>query len=227
MPFRQADWAAAKQAVLQPLLTGRYPAARIAASEARVDPATQSADLTLTLDSGPAFFYGQPVISGSQRYPESIALHLNPTQPGKPVRQQDLFDYQTALEASGYYAQAVVSIESDPALAAAVPIRVELVERPEKLFSVGAGYSTDTGVRAGGVAASRHSGSGLAPETGLCWKPRRAGLAELSGRAMPGAITAWACNSSRGHRVGNAFHRWARSAAAPRQIERRCRCSTD
>jgi translocation and assembly module TamA len=147
MPFRQADWAAAKQAVLQPLLTGRYPAGRIAASEARIDPATRSADLTVTLDSGPAFFYGQPVISGSQRYPESIALHLNPTQPGKPVRQQDLFDYQTALEASGYYAQAVVSIESDPALAAAVPIRVELVERPEKLFSVGAGYSTDTGVR--------------------------------------------------------------------------------
>jgi translocation and assembly module TamA len=147
MPFRQADWEAAKLSVLRPLLAGAYPAARIAASEARVDPAAQSADLTMTVDSGPAFFYGQPVISGSQRYPESIVRNLNPARPGKPYRQQDLLDYQAALETSGYYAQATVRIEPDPALAAAVPIHVEVVERPEKRISVGAGISTDTGAR--------------------------------------------------------------------------------
>ena len=147
MPFRQADWAAAKVALLGPLLSGRYPAATIAASEARVDPATQSADLTLTVDSGPAFFYGEPAIRGSQRYPETIIRNLNPARPGQPVRRQDLLDYQAALEASGYYAQAIVRIEPDPAQAAAVPVQVEVVERPEKQFSVGVGYSTDTGAR--------------------------------------------------------------------------------
>ncbi|MDT3707654.1 MAG: autotransporter assembly complex family protein [Thiobacillus sp.] len=147
MPFRQADWNAAKLMLLRPLLAGRYPAARIAASEARVDPVLQAADLTLTVDSGPAFFYGQPVISGYQRYPEAIIRNLNPMKPGKPVRQQDLLDYQIALETSGYFAQATVRIEPDPALAAAVPIQVEVVERPEKMFSVGTGYSTDTGAR--------------------------------------------------------------------------------
>lgn len=147
MPFRQVDWEAAKLAVLRPLLAGAYPAAQIESSEARIDPAAQAADLTLTVDSGPAFFYGQPTISGSQRYPESIIRNLNPVRPGKPVRQQDLLDYQTALESSGYYAQATVRIEPDPALAAAVPLRVEVVERPEKRFSVGAGVSTDTGAR--------------------------------------------------------------------------------
>lgn len=70
MPFRQADWEAAKLAALRPLLSSMYPAARIAASEARVDPTAQSADLTLTVDSGPAFFYGAPVIGGSQHYPK-------------------------------------------------------------------------------------------------------------------------------------------------------------
>jgi len=147
MPFRQADWEAAKLALLRPLVAGAYPAARIAASEARIDPAAQSADLTLTVDSGPAFFYGQPVISGSQRYPESIVRNLNPTKPGKPTRQQDLLDYQAALETSGYYAQATVRVDPDPAQAAAVPIHVEVVERPERLFSVGVGVSTDTGAR--------------------------------------------------------------------------------
>jgi len=147
MPFRQADWTAAKVAVLGPLLTVRYPAAQLAASEARIDPAIQAADLKLTVDSGPAFFYGQPAISGNQRYAESIIRNLNPLKPGQPYRQQDLLDYQAALEASGYFAQATVRIEPDPALAAAVPIQVAVVERPEKLFSVGVGISTDTGTR--------------------------------------------------------------------------------
>jgi translocation and assembly module TamA len=147
MPFRQADWNAAKAGLLGSLLTSRYPAAQLAASEARIDPAMQSADLTLTVDSGPAFFYGAPVISGNQRYPESIIRHLSPMKPGQPVRQQDLLDYQAALETSGYYAQAMIRIEPDPALAAAVPIQVEVVERPTKMFSVGAGFSTDTGAR--------------------------------------------------------------------------------
>ena len=147
MPFRQADWDAAKLAVLRPLLSVRYPAARLAASEARIDPRTQSADLKVTVDSGPAFFYGRPVISGTERYPESVARNLSPMKPGQPYRQQDLLDYQMALEMSGYFAQAIVRVETDPALASAVPIRVEVVEHPEKRFSVGAGVSTDTGAR--------------------------------------------------------------------------------
>lgn len=150
MPFRQADWNTAKLAVLRPLIAGRYLAARVAASEARIDPEIQAADLALTVDSGPAFFYGDVVIHGAKRYPESVARNLSPVKPGRPVRQQDLLDYQIALETSGYFTQAIVRIDPDPAQAAAVPIQVDVVERPEKLFGVGAGYSTDTGARVQG-----------------------------------------------------------------------------
>jgi translocation and assembly module TamA len=146
-PFRQADWEAAKAAALRPLLSGVYLAARIEASEARIDPEARTANLSLTLDSGPAFFYGELAISGNQRYPDAIIRNLNPARPGQPYRQQDLLDYQTALESSGYFAQASVRIEPDPALAAAAPILVEVVEKPLKLFSLGAGISTDTGAR--------------------------------------------------------------------------------
>ena len=148
MPFRQVDWDAAKLAVLRPLLAGAYPAAQLSQSQALIDPTTQTADLSLSIDSGPAFNYGSPQISGQQRYPVSIIRKLNPLKPGQPVRQQDLLDFQLVLEESGYYTQATVRIEPDPALAAAVPIRVEVVERPLKLFSVGAGVSTDQGLRA-------------------------------------------------------------------------------
>jgi translocation and assembly module TamA len=147
MPFRQADWQAAKAAVLRPLLEGGYLAARIVASEARIDPNAHAADLTLTLDSGPAFFYGPPKISGSRRYPESIIRNLNPAKAGQPFRQQDLLDYQAALEASGYYARVAVRIEPDPAQAGGATILVEVEEKPLHLLSLGAGISTDTGVR--------------------------------------------------------------------------------
>ncbi len=147
MPFRQADWAASKLAVLRPLLGDRYPAAQLAASEARIDPATHTADLTLTVDSGPAFFYGAPAVKGAERYPVSVAQNLSTARAGKPYRQQDLLDTQAALETSGYYAQATVRVDPDAAHAAAVPVEIEVVERPVKMFSVGAGVSTDTGAR--------------------------------------------------------------------------------
>lgn len=146
-PFRQADWDAAKGAVLRPLLASEYPAARLAASEARIDPAEQAADLVLTVDTGPAFYYGPVIVEGAQRYPASIVHNLSPLRPGRPWRQQDLLDFQSALETSGYYAQATVRIDPDPALAAAIPVRVSVVERPAKVASVGVGVSTDTGAR--------------------------------------------------------------------------------
>jgi translocation and assembly module TamA len=232
MPFRQADWDAAKAALLRPLLTVRYPAARIAASEARIDPVTRSADLTLTLDSGPEFFYGQPVISGTQRYPASIVRNLSPLKPGQPYRQQDLLDYQMALDMSGYYAQATVRIEPDPALAAAVPIRVEVVERPEKLFSVGAGASTDTGARVSTSWMHRNiSGRACVSSWTRVWKPSgRPGRQNWRGRAPPRATrTAWGCNSSR--KTSKARKRAPRcwQASAPVRAgrsRRRCRCNT-
>jgi len=148
MPFRQADWNAAKNTALRPLLRNTYPAARLASSEAKVDPATQRAALSLVIDSGPAFFYGPVQISGNERYPTSVIEALNPTAPGEPFRQQQLQDYQQALDASGYFSQVIVQVDPDPVLAAAAPIQVTVIERKQKQVSFGVGYSTDTGARA-------------------------------------------------------------------------------
>ena len=147
MPFRQADWETAKSTALRPLLRVGYPAARLATSQAKIDPATQHADLSLVIDSGPAFFYGPVQITGNQRYPRHIIAALNPTETGKRFRQQDMLDYQQALDDSGYFSQVIVRIDPDPALAAAVPIQVVVTEKMEKQLSFGVGYSTDNGAR--------------------------------------------------------------------------------
>ncbi len=56
--FRQADWATAKESGLQILQQRRYPAARIASSEARILADDHAAQLAVEYDSGPLFTFG-------------------------------------------------------------------------------------------------------------------------------------------------------------------------
>lgn len=145
--FRQADWEAAKRGLLRALLIARYPAARIAASEARVDPDARTASLYVTVDSGPVFHFGTLAITGLERYPRSLVEHLNPIRPGEVYSQAAVLELQTRLQDSGYFRRAVVTVPTDPALADAAPVEVALTEAPTKKLGLGLGLSTDTGPR--------------------------------------------------------------------------------
>ncbi|MDP3715003.1 MAG: POTRA domain-containing protein, partial [Burkholderiales bacterium] len=70
--FTQADWDGAKEALLRDLQLDGYPAARISASRAEVDPATAGVEIAVTVDSGPLFRYGELQIEGLERYPRAL-----------------------------------------------------------------------------------------------------------------------------------------------------------
>jgi translocation and assembly module TamA len=67
-PFRQADWSAAKQRLLDDLTARDYAAGTLADSRAEVDPETARVALRVQLDSGPAFRFGDIEATG-------LALH--------------------------------------------------------------------------------------------------------------------------------------------------------
>lgn len=146
--FRQSAWSEAKSALLKGLLVRDYPAASIVHSEARVDPKDNSAVLTVEVDSGPAFTFGELDIHGLERYPRTLVDTLNPIRPGEPYSQEKLNELQSRLEDTGYFRSAFATVEVDPERAREVPVRLELVENPRKRLSVGTGFSTDTGPRA-------------------------------------------------------------------------------
>lgn len=146
--FRHADWESAKRASLRGLLLDGYPAARIQASQATVDPEKNTVQLTLTLDSGPAFSFGAPIISGLRRYPASVVERLNPIRPGETYSQAKLLEFQSRLQDSPYFAGASVHVETDPAHPTAVPIQIEVEENRARSLGLGLGISTDTGARA-------------------------------------------------------------------------------
>lgn len=145
--FRQAAWDASKSALLKDLLVNEYPAAAITDSEARIDPKTRQAVLTIELDSGPRFTFGELQIEGLQRYSRSMVEQLNPIHPGEPYSQDKLNDLQARAQDSGYFRSAFATVEVNPAHPDRVPVRLDLTENERKRLALGLGFSTDTGAR--------------------------------------------------------------------------------
>jgi translocation and assembly module TamA len=146
-PFRNPQWAAAKAGLLARLRADGHLGARWHETEALIDVAQASADLTAIADSGPLFRIGELRIEGLQRYPERTVRDLAGFGPGTPATEQRLIDYQERLIASGLFDAATVAVDPDPALAAATPLAVVVRERRLQELTAGIGWSTPVGAR--------------------------------------------------------------------------------
>lgn len=143
--FRQAAWDNAKGALLKELLNRDFPAAKIAQSEARIDPEKHGATLSVEVDSGPAFTFDGLQIQGLKRYSREMIDRLNPIQAGDPFSQEKLTELQSRLQDSGYFRTVFATIDVDPAHPRNVPVRLDLVENERRQLALGGGFSTDSG----------------------------------------------------------------------------------
>jgi translocation and assembly module TamA len=148
MPFRSADWEAAKRETLQELTVFLYPTAKLLDSRATVDPETGAVDLFAEFDSGPAFTVGELQVTGLTRYQTAIVDGMNNISPGSPYSQDQLLRFQQRLQNSGYFASVSVRIDADPEHPRDTPILVDVIERKVQRVAIGLGYSTDYGPRA-------------------------------------------------------------------------------
>jgi translocation and assembly module TamA len=144
--FSQAAWDNAKDRALKQLLARRYPTARVLDSQADVQADAARADLTLQLDSGPAYTIGSLEISGSKRYSDALARRFARLQAGDDYELSKLVEAQQRLTDSGYYDSAYLNLDlaSDPAHAV---VRAQLKEASMQKAVFGIGASTDTGAR--------------------------------------------------------------------------------
>ncbi|WP_425312492.1 autotransporter assembly complex protein TamA [Paraburkholderia phenazinium] len=144
-PFSQGGWDDAKNAALKALQARRYVAAKIAHSEARIDPRTHEAKLSVTFDSGPTFTIGKLEVSGTRRYPEQIVDNVNPISVGAIYDVQRVAELQRQLQNTPYYASVAIDVANDPAKPIETPVRVKVSEYPYNSIRGGVGYATDTG----------------------------------------------------------------------------------
>jgi translocation and assembly module TamA len=149
--FRQADWIAAKDAAERAMRRSPYAAARIVASEARVDPARAIADLELTIASGPPFRIGRIAVQGTQRYPESLVENFSTLRRGEYYDENAIDAYVRRLAASGYFASVQASIDTASADPDDATVKVAVIEAPTHRVEGSISFSTDT--RYGGRVA--------------------------------------------------------------------------
>jgi len=146
--FRQSAWSAAKTKAVATLAASPYAAARIAHSEAAIDPERRSAELSVDIDSGPAFRFGSLEIRGLSKYAPSIVRNFNTIRPGDPYLQSELDRFVRRLNASGYFASAQAAIDPDTTHPDDATVDVAVIEGRRRRFEGGFGYSTDTQFRA-------------------------------------------------------------------------------
>lgn len=175
--FRQADWEAAKRALLREVVQTRYPRAQLVDTQAVVDPETHKVSLLVVLDSGPELRFGELRIEGLKRYDASIIRNLDKIRPGDYYSESALQSFQARLQDTGYFASVEVSAdmssilgeqieagqESQQADAAGatpdakpanrgpapqLPLVVRVTENKQQNVSAGLGFSTNTGNRA-------------------------------------------------------------------------------
>lgn len=146
--FRQAQWDAAKNALIQNLLLREYPAARIAESRAEIDAGQHRARLLVIVESGPVFRFGELEINGLQRYSRAMIERLNTIRPGEVYTQDRLSELQARILDTGYFRSAFATVTPDPEQAEHAPIRLDLTEMESKRLGIGLGFSTDSGARA-------------------------------------------------------------------------------
>ena len=145
-PFTQAGWDGAKGVALRLLTSLRYPTGRIKDSQADIDTDTQSAALSLKLDSGPAYRFGAVQVSGTQHYPPELVTRLARVPTGADYDQQRLLEAQQRVADSGYFDSVFMTLDTagDPQ---AAPVNVQVREAKLQKIVLGVGISTDGGPR--------------------------------------------------------------------------------
>ncbi|MBR0566603.1 BamA/TamA family outer membrane protein [Azoarcus sp. L1K30] len=167
-PFRQSDWDRAKQQLLDAVSRRRFAAARARSTLAEVAEDGSSVRLAVVIDSGPTFRLGALEVSGLDRLPADLVERYSTVKAGDVYDQDALLALQEVLQAAPQFASVVVNIERDPALADAVPVRIQVAEAQSRRLSFGAGVSSNTGYRVeSGYRDVNFFGHGWELSTGL------------------------------------------------------------
>ena len=141
--FRQATWETAKGRALATLRAGPYAAATIVRSRADIDPVARTAALSLELDSGAEFHFGDFEISGLERYTPGMVKNYSSIRRGDPYSESALEQFIRRLNSSGYFSSVQASIDTTSAHPEDAIVRVAVIEAQTKTFEGGIGYSTD------------------------------------------------------------------------------------
>lgn len=142
-----ADYEATKKRMSDAALAQGFLDARWSATELKVEPEKQRAEVRLRMDTGPRYFFG-PVTIEQQGIDPAVIERYVVIREGAPFDPQELLALQFRLSDLGYFQ--AVEIEPQRELAddeLRIPILVSTTPRARTRYNFGVGYGTDTGAR--------------------------------------------------------------------------------
>lgn len=146
-PFRNSEWASAKNAILARLRAEGYATATWSGTGAEVDLATRQVRVFVVADSGPLFRAGPIEVEGLVHHDADRVRALAGFSTGTPLTETRLLDYQERLLKAGLFDQVAVTLDPDPAQAGAATVRVLLRESSLQAATVAVGISANSGPR--------------------------------------------------------------------------------
>lgn len=133
-----------KTSLLNAAITRGYFDANYERSEVTVDRDAKAADVVLKLRSGPRYRFGQVTFSEGILL-DRILMGYSDIRTGDPYSAAAINDLYEALNGSTYFASVTISTEPLDTIKKTVPVSVTLTPGMRRVYSLGAGFATDTG----------------------------------------------------------------------------------
>jgi len=158
MPFINESWRNAKADLLDNVSRKDFYFARLSNTQATVDAENAKADLFVEVDSGPRVRMGEVTLVGLKRVPASLIHRYVQYTPGDPYDQDLLDEWQQALQSTGFFRGAFVTLNRDesaqkvlPNGEVELPMRVQVSEAPARRVTTSLGVDSDHGLRVEGL----------------------------------------------------------------------------
>jgi len=136
----------AKNTFMNMALANGFPRAKFIKNEWLIDLDTNSADLTLHMDSGPLYYFGDIHFKQDFLDPDLLEKYIT-IKKGAPYSHDALLEFQQNLIASNFAKEVTIAPLYKQTVDQQLPLDVIMTPIAPHKFSFGLGYDSDTGVR--------------------------------------------------------------------------------
>lgn len=143
--FDHGRYSTFKSSLMRAAINAGYFDADYEHSVVTVDREKRTADIVVRLQSGPKYRFGSvDFTDGILR--SDLLDGYSDIEPGTPYSARSISELHEALNGSGYFGTVSISTEPLDLAAKVVPVTVDLTPAKRRIYSTGAGFTTDTGL---------------------------------------------------------------------------------
>ncbi len=144
--FNHKKYEDARQQLLNQALQQGFLDATLSRHVVELSRRKHRAVIRLQLDTGPRYYFG-PVRVVQDRLQTALLAPFITLREGQPYTTAAILEQQDVLARSDYFSEIYVQPLREQARGTAVPVEIRPILRKPNRYSLGIGYSTDTGIR--------------------------------------------------------------------------------